>query len=217
MQKATSITPAQWAVLADMCLAGLAFDVEDGPAVWQVSPPEPQALPSVPARQALAQPLALARELPANPEPPLAPVWQVWQAGDPGGVCVLLAAEQPPQAEALALLKNILKAVGLQDLPLGFVGLSGASGAVKGGAAAALIGQTGALQPLHTLVLGQDAVAALVGKSLGVEGWHAAPLTLGLPGCVGVTYTLEMLLKNPLFKRLAWQHLQRWQLAREAS
>jgi hypothetical protein len=50
----------------------------------------------------------------------------------------------------------------------------------------------------------------LLGKMQGVEGWQAAPTTLGLPGQVGVTFPLDLLLNKPLFKGLAWQHLQTW-------
>ncbi|RZK99112.1 MAG: hypothetical protein EOP36_20255 [Rubrivivax sp.] len=69
-----------------------------------------------------------------------------------------------------------------------------------------------ALAPQQVLVMGQGPLGVLLGKNLGVEGWHAgASKTVdGWEGAIGVTYPLELLLKQPLFKRLAWQHLLAW-------
>lgn len=72
----------------------------------------------------------------------------------------------------------------------------------------------------RVLVLGQGPLSVLLGKNLGVEGWHAAGggVVAGLEGMVaGVTYPPDLLLKQALFKRLAWQHLLAWRAAGEVA
>jgi hypothetical protein len=125
---------------------------------------------------------------------------------------VVLGGEAPPSPEAHMLLGNMLKAVGLVGLPVALVGLAGSpSKTQQPEAKQAIIAAATHAAPTHTLVLGQGVLGALLGKLQGVEGWQAAPSDLGLPGQVGVTFPLELLLAKPLFKSLAWQHLQAWQ------
>jgi hypothetical protein len=143
-----------------------------------------------------------------SPAAPVEEAYQVWQAGEPGGVAVVLAAPGPLAAAETLLLQNMLKAVGLQTMPLAYVGLAGTPGKAKVAAAqAALTAAVGGFAPTHTLVLGQAVLGVLLGKMQGVEGWQAAPTALGQ---VGVTFPLDLLLNKPLFKGLAWQHLQTW-------
>lgn len=68
------------------------------------------------------------------------------------------------------------------------------------------------MAPARVLVLGQNPLAALLGRKLGVEGWQASPAVVleGVP--TGVTYPPALLLAQPLFKRLAWQHLLAWKM-----
>lgn len=129
----------------------------------------------------------------------------VWVAGEPGGLVVVMQAAGAPQGRALELFGKMMAAVG-HDGAVAWVGTGGTA------EAAALVGAVQGLKPLKVLMLGQNILAQWLGKSLGVEGWHASGTPL--PGCeglaVGVTYPPELLLAQPLFKRLAWQHLLKW-------
>lgn len=213
---APAFNPAQVTLLADAVLAGLSFDLQEAPATWQTAPqvvPERKhsAPVSTQASPAVVRPAAPVSVAPPQASPAPLPAWQLWQAGTPGGILVVLTGEAPPSAEAHDLLKNMLKAVGLASLPVALVGLAGSPNKtqqpeVKEAIAAAATAAT----PTHTLVLGQGVLGTLLGKLQGVEGWQAAPSNLGLPGQVGVTFPLELLLAKPLFKSLAWQHLQAW-------
>ncbi len=209
-----SFTPAQAALVHDAVLAGLSFELADVPLRWlgqaetasvAVATP-PEAVPAMaepPVAAGLPQPAAVsAPSVTGRP-------WRVWHHGEAQGVVVVLMGETPPQGVAAVLLNNMLKAVGLHDLPVAYVGIDGTP--PKGAATDAVREVVAPLAPLHTLLLGQQVLAALTGKSLGVEGWMVAPQSLPLPGRLGVTYGLEMLLQKPLFKGMAWRHLQAWQ------
>jgi hypothetical protein len=119
--------------------------------------------------------------------------------GEPGSVVVACFAA--PSAAEAALLANMLKAVGLHERPRATV-------AGNAGMAACIAEQ----KPTHLLVLGQAPLSALHGKTLGVEEWQRTPSKLleNFAGPVGVTYPLDLLLKNPLYKKRAWQHLLKW-------
>lgn len=145
------------------------------------------------------KPLPVAAEIPAR----------LWREADAVDVLMVVQGDKPDE-RCVQLARAILAAVGLKDKTLGFVGYEGkvAADDVRAEVAAA-----GAAQ---VLVMGQGPLGVLLGRNLGVEGWHAAggTETLGLAAAVGVTYPLELLLKQPLFKRLAWQHLLAWGDAR---
>lgn len=130
---------------------------------------------------------------------------EVWVEGEAGGVLLLVQGDKP-DARSRALASAMLAAAGLRDVKIGWVGVVGK--VVRAEVLAAMQG----LVPQQVLVLGQGPLGVLLGRNLGVEGWHAAGggLIDGWDGVVGVTYPLELLLKQPLFKRLAWQHLLAW-------
>lgn len=204
-----AFTPVQQALLADLVLAGVAFDVQETPVTWLGVAVQPSA--QTPIETPVVAKAAPVLSSSVAPAAPVEEAYQVWQAGEPGGVAVVLAAPGPLAAAETLLLQNMLKAVGLQAAPLAYVGLAGAPGKAKVAAAqAALTAAVAGFNPTHTLVLGQAVLGVLLGKMQGVEGWQAAPTTLGLPGQVGVTFPLDLLLNKPLFKGLAWQHLQTW-------
>lgn len=204
--------PAAYALVFDAMQAGLDCDVGDTLHAWQkpvVVVAEPQANTQAVSleiqpkfQEAVRSPVAVVA--PENPA-----LWRLWHSGEAGGVVVVLSGGAAPEGQALQLLTNMLKAVRLHEQPLGFVGLEG--DAPKGGLAEQLAAEVAQMQPKLTLLMGQGVLAAACGKTMGVEGWHAAPQNCPLQGRVGVTYPLDLLLKKPLFKGLAWQHLQRWQ------
>ncbi|MCA3243702.1 MAG: hypothetical protein INF43_00150, partial [Alphaproteobacteria bacterium] len=113
-----------YGLLADLVLAGVAFELQTTPAAWReagrpmlpVTVPEPvQPKPLPPAAA------------PAHPPVPTEPVtaWRVWQAGEGGGVAVVLAAPGPCGVAEVQLLENMLRAVGLPTAPVAYVGLAG--------------------------------------------------------------------------------------------
>jgi hypothetical protein len=135
---------------------------------------------------------------------------KVWVEGEPEGV-VLVVQGQMPDSRCVTLAKAMMAAVGLQDMAIGWVGYSGKVDA------AMLVDAVRTRSPQQVMVLGQAPLGVLLGRNLGVEGWHAAetPVIAGWDGAladvaVGVTYPLDLLIKQPLFKRLAWQHLLAW-------
>ncbi len=135
---------------------------------------------------------------------------EVWTHGEAGGVVLLVQGGEPSeQAQKLALA--MLAAAGLQQSAVAWVGYTHSVKAPQ------LLDAVKGFKPEQVLVLGQGPLGVLLGRNLGVEGWHAArgQAITGwdgeLAGVVpGVTYPLELLLKQPLFKRLAWQHLLAW-------
>jgi hypothetical protein len=167
--------------------------VSEGPV--RMAPPLEVSLP--PVREA-----APVRAMPA----PVEEKAEVWSGGEAGGV-VLVVQGAMPDSRCVQLARAMLAAVGLDALALGWVGFSGKPTADE--LKAAMRG----LAPAQVLVLGQAPLGALVGRNLGVEGWHAAAEKHfdGWDGVVGVTYPLDLLMKQSLFKRLAWQHLLAWQ------
>ncbi len=220
----TLTTAAQAAYVVDFALGGIAFDLQETPCAWleadraaqQVKVPPlaevlPETLPTMRAGATLLRPSS-GEPMAASVALSAAPVWRVTHGGSPEGVMVILAGEGAPEGDDAVLLRAMLRAVGLAELPLAWVALAGAVARNESDAAAtALRAAAGPYQPQHTLVLGQGPVGALCGKPLGVEGWHAAPQDLALPGRCGVTYAFALLRSKPLFKSLAWQHLQAWQ------
>lgn len=128
---------------------------------------------------------------------------EVWAEGVDGGV-VLVVQGGKPQHESL--IDAMMAAVGCETLPRAWVGAMGKVDAKD------VVAKVNAMSPQRVLVLGQGALGILTGKNTGVEGWQAAggPALAGLEGVVGVTYPPEMLVRQPLFKRLAWQHLLAW-------
>jgi hypothetical protein len=206
----SAFNPAAYALVFDAMQAGLDCDVGDALHAWQKPTVVQAETPIAPIAAPQSKPVVsvLAAASPAViPEKPS--VWRLWHRGEAGGVVVVISGAVPPEGQALKLLGNMLKAVGMHEHPLGFVGLEG--DAPKGGLAEPLAAEIALLQPKHTLLMGQGVLAAACGKAMGVEGWHAAPQACALQGNLGVTYPLDLLLKKPLFKGLAWQHLQRWQ------
>jgi hypothetical protein len=136
---------------------------------------------------------------------------RVWRTGEAGGLVVVVQAEGVLEGAALALLERMLAAVGFDGMVRGWVGVSGKVELT------ALVAEIEAMQPVRTLLLGQGVLSILAGRNLGVEGWQAGGGVLS--GCVGVgvTYPPELLLMQPLFKRLAWQHLLAWKKTGESA
>ena len=145
---------------------------------------------------------------------------KVWTAGEAGGVVLVLRAgldadgQVPVSGKALTLLTRMLEAVEIRGAPLGWAVVGCPVDVVQPALQEPLQQAVAGLAPTRVLVLGQVAVGTLAGQSLGVEGWQAAPRPLvpGWEGPLGVTYPPELLLARPLFKRLAWQHLQKWRI-----
>jgi hypothetical protein len=212
-------SPQVEGLLHDLMLGGVQVEVTDTPANWKAPAKQPArtaaATPSQnpspePRTSSLtSRPSRTSREQVANavlaeaPLPRTVPQVQAVASGEPGGV-VIACFNAPTTAEA-ALLGNMLKAVGLHERPRAIV-------AGNTGMAACIATQ----QPTHLLVLGQAPLSALQGqiskRPLGVEEWQRAPSPLleNFAGPVGVTYPLDLLLKNPLYKKRAWQHLLKW-------
>lgn len=163
----------------------------------------PVVLPKASASDALRAPTVEPKKI-ATPKAE-AP-GEVWVEGAAGGV-VLVVQGGMPGSGAQALAKAMLAAVGLQEIALAWVGYTG--GITTNALLTAMRAQT----PQQVLVLGQAPLGVLLGRNLGVEGWHAAgggAIAGWTEAPVGVTYPLELLMKQPLFKRLAWQHLRSW-------
>lgn len=175
--------------------------------VGQQAPREPL----MPAASVQMPSAAASLMAPPKPEPVrMAPVeipGEIWFEGEAGGV-VMVVQGAMPDGPSQSLARAMLTALGMADAVLGWVGYSGKADAAE-------MRKTMAdLTPQRVLVLGQGPLGILLGRNLGVEGWHAAggqsiPDWQG--GAVGVTYPLELLRKQPLFKKLAWQHLLAWQ------
>jgi hypothetical protein len=204
-------SPQVEGLLHDLVLGGVQVEVTDTLASWKAPVKQPAKAantisePRTPPPQLETHISKARREPIANavlaeaPLPRAVPQVQAVASGEPGGVVVACFAA-PTAAEA-ALLGNMLKAVGLHEPPRAIV-------AGNAGMAACIAGQ----QPTHLLVLGQAPLSSLQGKTLGVEEWQRAPSKLleNFAGPVGVTYPLDLLLKNPLYKKRAWQHLLKW-------
>lgn len=213
--------------LLDLALAGVTSELSDSPFDWLASAknsPKPAVETPVEAR-----PASVGVEVEEAPKPIYAPLLpdsplssqakpvrkappvmaeipaRVWREADGADVVMVVQGEMP-DARCQQLAKAMLAAVGLKDKVLGFVGYEGKVAADMLRAEVATAGAG------HVLVMGQGPLGVLLGRNLGVEGWHAAGGAdrLGLEAAVGVTYPLDLLLKQPLFKRLAWQHLLAW-------
>ena len=205
----------QAVAVLDLALGGVHAELGENVFDWMGAPkpvaPKPMGLVEVGRGQAEA-PKTLEPQpvMPVEkPKPVRAPVVEdagkVWREGEAGGV-VLVVQGGMPDARCVSLAKAMLMAVGLKDVEPAWVGYSGKV------ASAEVMDAMRALNPQQVLVLGQAPLGALLGRNLGVEGWHAAASKVvdGWDGAVGVTYPLELLIKQPLFKRLAWQHLLAW-------
>lgn len=203
----------------DLSLGGVHAELGDDVFNWFEVPAAAavKVAPAVVAAQAsVVKAPALDVALPSVREAAEAPVRQsvpqavetaeVWVDGEAGGVLLLVQGAMP-DARCQTLARAMLAAVGLQDAALGWVGYSGKV------SVADLLAAVRGREPRHVLVLGQAPLGALLGRNLGVEGWHASDSQVidGWDGVVGVTYPLDLLLKQSLFKRLAWQHLLAWQ------
>lgn len=218
----------QAVVLMDLALAGVAAEMSDEPFSWLGAPAaktvtEPARKPvereDAPALQGVEVELPRPAAKPLLPDSPLsaqakptrsAPVMpeipaRVWREGEQAEV-VMVVQGAMPDARCQQLARAMLAAVGLKEAALGWVGYEGKV------AADALRDEVKASGAAHVLVMGQGPLGILLGRNLGVEGWHAAGGgdTMELDIAVGVTYPLDLLLKQPLFKRLAWQHLLAW-------
>jgi hypothetical protein len=195
------------AVLLDLALAGVHAELGEqalGVAGWDARQMPPQVVIAADAPKPV--PVAVKME-PVVEEA----AGEVWIDGATGGV--VLVVQGGRNVETDGLIGAMMAAAGCEGLPLAWVGAMGKVGGPE------LVEKIKAQQPQRVLVLGQGALGLLTGKNTGVEGWQAAggPELTGLEGmAVGVTYPPEMLLRQPLFKRLAWQHLLAWQQRFEA-
>lgn len=197
------------AVLLDLALAGVRAELGEEP-LGVVGWDERQVPPQVVIAVEAPKPVAAKKAEPVVVEE-IAVAGEVWAEGAIGGV--VLVVQGGRNAAGDGLIGAMMAAVGCESLPLAWVG---AMGKVAG---SDFVEKIKAQQPQRVLVLGQGALGVLTGKATGVEGWQAAggPELAGLEGvAVGVTYPPEMLLRQPLFKRLAWQHLLAWQQRFEA-
>lgn len=210
------------ALLLDLHAAGVHAELGEVPFDWlavrstapgiqparkveaaQVEQPARAVVPVLPRAE---KQLAAAR-VPSARVAPVADA-KVWVEGQGGGLVLVVHGPGIVTGRARELLGRMLKAAGVDEAE-GATAWVGCAGACKGEDLAAALK---ALAPQRVLVLGQTILGHWLGKSLGVEGWQAAKTQLA--GCegarVGVTYPPDLLLAQPLFKRLAWQHLQAW-------
>ncbi|PZP39790.1 MAG: hypothetical protein DI585_03075 [Pseudomonas fluorescens] len=207
----------------DLALGGVKVELDDHTFDWlsatqpvrkvpvaEVAPVE-EVGEVVPLRP-LPPPLTADSMLTSEMRPPVKPKMvapeipaEIWSEGEEGGV-VLVVQGGMPDDRCVALAHAMLAAVGLGDSPVAWVGFAGKPSKDE------MFAAIQAKAANQVLVLGQIPLGVLVGRNLGVEGWHAAASqTLeGWDGAVGVTYPLDLLLKQPLFKRLAWHHLLAW-------
>lgn len=227
------MTVASAMAVLDLLRSGVSDELGEVTYPWWEEPRQQVAERA--AAPAPARPVADAREAPrlvlaakparAEIQPPVAPVAmvsesKVWTAGEPGGVVLVARAgveldgTVPVSGKGLLLLQRMLAAVGMDGLPVGWAVIGCAVDVVQPALQEAIQQAVAGLAPRHVLALGQVAVGTLAGQALGVEGWQASPRALipGWQGALGVTYPPELLLARPLFKRLAWQHLQKWQI-----
>jgi hypothetical protein len=174
--------------------------VVDAPVAEAPNIPEP---PKVEASENIAPALNVLQDaVHKTPIKKLEIPGTVWSEGEPSGVLLVVQGEMPDE-RCVTLARAMLAAIGLRDAELSWVGYVGRV------EAEALLQPMQQLQPEHVLIMGQGPLGVLLGKNLGVEGWHASSSKTisGWDGVVGVTYPLDLLVKQPLFKRLAWQHL----------
>lgn len=198
-------------VVLDLALAGVKSELGDSPYGWLEAAPVAEKpvfaearVPEVGHTSEIKH--EKHREPIATPVAPVvaAPVESLWSEGDNGGVVLVVDGPAHSLSSARPLAEAMLAAVGC-DLPVGWVGGQGD-----------ITARLKAMDARRVLVLGQGPLGLLLGSKLGVDGWHASGRTGldGLPGVtVGVTYPFDLLLRQPLFKRLAWQHLLAWKLA----
>lgn len=205
----------------DLALGGVKAEMSDSPFDWLAVPEKKVVAPVVVAGEGRLRDIPVVlppkvsalgtlREPKIEPKKVAAPKvevpGEVWAEGMAGGV-LLVVQGALPGGGAQALAKAMLVAVGLQEMALAWVGYTG--GIKQADLLDAMRGQA----PQQVLVLGQAPLGVLLGRNLGVEGWHAAgggEIAGWDMAPVGVTYPLELLMKQPLFKRLAWQHLRSW-------
>ncbi len=230
------MTVASAVAVLDLLRSGVTDELAEVPFRWWEEPKATGGDAPAPAVARVEEAPSVRRaeaprlEIPAKVErpvvqAPVVPVDQgpdskVWVAGEAGGVVLVVRAgldldgQVPVAGKGLALIQRMLTAVDMQALPLGWAVVGCSVDTVQLALQAQLQQAVAGLEPRYVLVLGQVAVGTLAGQSLGVEGWQAAPRALvpGWQGALGVTYPPELLLARPLFKRLTWQHLQKWQI-----
>lgn len=150
------------------------------------------------------------------PKPTEAADVAVWSGGAGGGIVLMVPAPaegmDPLAGDAGILFGRMLAAIGLQDQPVGWVAAALPSERPVPACAAKLLAAMKALEPRGVLIGGQAILGSLMGRNQGVEGWQAAPKPIdGLDGLTtGVTYAPAFLLAQPMFKRMAWEHLLAW-------
>jgi hypothetical protein len=227
----------QAALLLDMHAAGITAEVGEQPYPWFAATP-PILATANPVSQTPAVPVAVAKPsipVPQHPSIPLpkprvpllAPTPaqaraaarpEIWSMGEGSGLTIVTrtpmgrVGQCPLEDPDMALLRNMLKAVGLPSDSLNWVGLAQPDETVRPDQQTPLQTALSKLNPTKTLILGQVALGTLLGRTQGVDGWHANPQ--GWPGAnlgtVGATYTLALLREQPTFKARAWQHLLAW-------
>lgn len=171
--------------------------------------PETRAPAPKPRVPLLAQTAAAARAA-ARPE--------IWTLGQGNGLTIITrtpmgrVGQCPVDDADMALLANMLKAVGLPSDELNWVGLAQPDETVRPEQQTPLQAALSKLNPSKTLVLGQVALGTLLGRTQGVDGWHANPSAWqgATLATTGATYTLALLREQPTFKARAWQHLLAW-------
>lgn len=202
---------ARAAVILDLVAGGVRAEMGEAPYGWfDGDAPVAVTAPKVEKIEVAAVPA------PVRAVEPVAEVVaaEVVVEGEGGGVVLVMRPGSGDARQEAALVKAMLAAVGLQEMALARVVLHGP---VEAGA---VVEKVRGLAGTRVLVLGQGPLSVLLGKNLGVEGWHAAGggVVAGLEGMVaGVTYPPDLLLKQALFKRLAWQHLLAWRAAGEVA
>lgn len=204
----TGMTLPQAAAVLDLALAGVHSELGEVPFDWRGSTKVAEVtVLNVPQREKPKPVATQAIKTEVKPAPKAAEAGRVWRAGEEGGVVLVVQGDENLVRACEALARRMLTAAGYGDMPLAWVGMDGvvSTEVLKAGIEAE--------KAQRILLLGQNILEVLQGRALGVEGWHAkgGGEVAGLS--VGVTYPLELLMKQPLFKRLAWQHLLAWREA----
>lgn len=219
-------TVEQAGLIIDLALAGVQVECAETPYPWLGGEPR-QAQADVRPGTSKTQPEVqhvLARQAKPVMQAPavMSSTAAVWTIGDGGGVVVVTLADvrklgqMPFAGDENILFKNMLTAVGISEVS-GWAVLGQAMELANPAMTNDLRAAVAGLKPSRILILGGAMLGTLLGEAANVNGWQAArPVWEGVKAPVGVTFPPLMLLKQPAYKRSAWEHLLAWQATWEA-
>ncbi|MFZ2587106.1 MAG: hypothetical protein WAZ18_03130 [Alphaproteobacteria bacterium] len=238
---ALELTLPQAMLVLDLKASGVAVEVGDEPFAWLGGDGQVQPLAAAPVRVVEAPTPAATRGFevgmvagvkasPTHAKPkvplmamgplPVVPA-KVWTVGQGGGLVVVArgmpAAEGniPLREAEMALLGKMLAAVGAGEVS-GWVVLGTREDKARVEVRDEMMAAVKGLAPTRVLVLGGAALGTLVDGGASIDGWNAKPVMEGV-AAVGAVFPPDMLLQQPMFKRVAWQHLLNWKQRWEVS